>query len=641
MTLPPPPQKLLISGLASASTSPFNGAVTTDFGGTDYANDLILQKNGQIVAIGYSQLTGFPYSVFTSLARYNASNGSLDKSFDSDGKLATVGDQVYAGLEQADGKLVVVSELGLVRYNADGSLDSSFGSGGKLTTKISMGDIAQQADGKLVLVGYIYNKNIAQDVAAVFRYNIDGSIDTTFGGGDGVTSINSVLSDAGALLSKILVQADGKLLAVYSDYDYGIRMIRYNTNGSLDKTFGGGDGVLDESSRIWNEASTTLLQKDGKILWVGSYDLMRYNSDGSVDISFGVDGIVSLRSGDSLGYCATLQNDGKIVVAMYDRHSYILFLARYNSNGSLDNTFTGEPVSDVYNVSDLVIAADGKFLVSSSNGDFLLLRFNSNGSLDSSFNAQNQSPTGSVTITGQALQGETLTASHTLADADGLGAITYTWKTGSTVLATGASYTLTNKDAAKTITVTASYTDSNGTAESVTSAATVPVVKLITGDKTSASEDVLQGSAGADLIKGLALSDDLLGGGGNDSIFGGTGDDSLYGEAGNDVLAGEDGDDFLSGDAGNDSLDGGNGNDILSGSTGADVLLGGAGNDMLLGASGNDTLSGGLGTDTLFGGAGQDIFQFFGGSGAGVDTVIGLSLYPRISRNCRVFQFSF
>ena len=88
------------------------------------------------------------------------------------------------------------------------------------------------------------------------------------------------------------------------------------------------------------------------------------------------------------------------------------------------------------------------------------------------------SPTGSVTISGTATQGSTLTASNTLADADGMGTISYQWKAGSVAIsgATGSTYTLTQAEVGKTITVTASYTDGGGTAESVTSDAVGPVI---------------------------------------------------------------------------------------------------------------------------------------------------------------------
>ena len=89
----------------------------------------------------------------------------------------------------------------------------------------------------------------------------------------------------------------------------------------------------------------------------------------------------------------------------------------------------------------------------------------------------NDSPTGSVTISGTAATGQTLTVNNSLADLDGLGTITYQWKAGGTAIlgTTGSTYFLTAAEAGKTITATASYTDGYGKAESVTSAATAAV----------------------------------------------------------------------------------------------------------------------------------------------------------------------
>ena len=84
----------------------------------------------------------------------------------------------------------------------------------------------------------------------------------------------------------------------------------------------------------------------------------------------------------------------------------------------------------------------------------------------------NHAPAGNVTIKGIASQGKILTAANTLMDADGLGTIGYTWKTGATVLGSGNTYTLKAADVGKTLTVTASYTDGLGNKESVSSAAT-------------------------------------------------------------------------------------------------------------------------------------------------------------------------
>ena len=113
-----------------------------------------------------------------------------------------------------------------------------------------------------------------------------------------------------------------------------------------------------------------------------------------------------------------------------------------------------------------------------------------NANIDS-FNAEvlsspptNTAPTGSVTISGTASEGQTLTASNSLADADGLGTITYQWSrdTAGVVsdVATGTMYVLTQADVGSTITVTANYTDGGNTAESVSSAATATVTNVNT-----------------------------------------------------------------------------------------------------------------------------------------------------------------
>jgi hypothetical protein len=95
----------------------------------------------------------------------------------------------------------------------------------------------------------------------------------------------------------------------------------------------------------------------------------------------------------------------------------------------------------------------------------------------------NASPTGGVTISGTAKQGQTLTAANTLADADGLGTISYQWRADGVNIsgATGTSLALTQEQVGKAITAVASYTDGGGTAESVASIASAPVISLPVG----------------------------------------------------------------------------------------------------------------------------------------------------------------
>jgi predicted glycoside hydrolase/deacetylase ChbG (UPF0249 family) len=92
----------------------------------------------------------------------------------------------------------------------------------------------------------------------------------------------------------------------------------------------------------------------------------------------------------------------------------------------------------------------------------------------------NDNPTGTVTITGTPTQGQTLTANNTLADADGLGTLSYVWKAAGSVItgATASTYTLTQAEVGKAITVEISYTDNEGTAETVASTATAAVANV-------------------------------------------------------------------------------------------------------------------------------------------------------------------
>jgi len=277
----------------------------------------------------------------------------------------------------------------------------------------------------------------------------------------------------------------------------------------------------------------------------------------------------------------------------------------------------------------------------------------------------NDLPTGSVTITGTATQGQVLTAANTLADLDGLGPITYQWKANGTNIsgATGSTYTLTQAEVGKTITVTASYTDLFGTAEAVSSSATASV-GAIAGGATftgTAGADTLTGTAFADTLLGLAGNDTLSGGDGNDTLDGGLGNDSMIGGLGDDTYVVDAVGDTLveavgsgidtvqtslttfslnstaaanienlvytgtanftgTGNALDNTITGGIGNDTLDGGSGNDTLIGGVGSDSLIGGIGNDSMIGGAGNDTYVVDATTDVIVEL--AGEGTDTVM-------------------
>ncbi len=350
-----------------------------------------------------------------------AQNGSLDNSFSSDGKVLTqIGPDDDGAVDvaiQADGKIVAVGgsynvstsnyEFAVVRYNTNGSLDNSFSSDGKLTTAFGNGDniafaLAIQTDGKIVVGGYAGDGAMAD--FALVRYNTDGSLDNTFNSTGKVTTAISLNNDE---ISSVLIQGDGKIIvAGSSNNDFAVA--RYNSNGTLDMTFNGQGWIRTDFNGGGDFAYGAALQADGKIVAVGHVDissisnfgLARYNSNGTLDNTFSSDGKANVLIGieDAVAYDVALQADGKIILAghMYNGSDDDFALARFNSNGSLDNTFSSDGMlshgilsSDDHPLG-VKVQTDGKILAAgytttSSGYSVAVVRYNSDGSFDNSF----------------------------------------------------------------------------------------------------------------------------------------------------------------------------------------------------------------------------------------------------------------
>jgi uncharacterized delta-60 repeat protein len=345
------------------------GKVITPIGSFfDSAQSVAIQSDGKIVAAGSSSNgTNVDFAV----VRYNP-NGSLDTSFNGTGKVVTpIGSSSYAASVaiQADGKIVVAgnssanangtdSDFAVVRYNPNGTLDTSFNGTGKVITQVSSSydfakSVAIQADGKIVAAGF--SRNGANNAFAVVRYNTDGTLDTSFGGtGKVVTPIGS--SHDGA--NSVAIQADGKIVAAgnssnnSTDSDFAV--VRYNTDGTLDTSFGGtGKVVTPIGSSSFDSAASVAIQADGKIVAAGlsnnstdsDFAVVRYNPNGTLDTSFNGTGKVVTPIGSNSGDFATsvaIQADGKIVAAGDSRGAdYDFAVVRYNPNGTLDTSFNG------------------------------------------------------------------------------------------------------------------------------------------------------------------------------------------------------------------------------------------------------------------------------------------------------------
>ena len=351
-----------------------------------------------------------------------AADGDLDTSFDTDGiqttSIGSVQDIAYSVAIQSDGKIVAAgyshngsnNDFAVVRYSTDGSLDTTFGTAGKVITAIGSGtDVANyvvvQSDGKIVAAGYSHNGSNVD--FAVVRYSTDGSLDTSFGTGGKVTTAVGSSNDTGR---SVVMQSDGKIIVVGSsenstDTDFAV--VRYNTNGSLDTTFSS-DGKVTTAIGSGNDgANSVVLQSDGKIVVAGVsfetfevFAVVRYTSTGSEDATFSGDGKVTTAVGSSQDQARSvvLQSDGKIVAAGFSDNgsNYDFAVVRYNADGSLDTTFSGDGIVTTAvglaldTANSVVMQSDGKIVAAGysyngSNDDFAVVRYNTGGSLDTTF----------------------------------------------------------------------------------------------------------------------------------------------------------------------------------------------------------------------------------------------------------------
>ena len=208
----------------------------------------------------------------------------------------------------------------------------------------------------------------------------------------------------------------------------------------------------------------------------------------------------------------------------------------------------------------------------------------------------NKKPTGAINISGIVKEGQLLTATNTIRDADGLGDFKYQWFSNNSPIqdAIWQDYRVSVADVGKKITAQINYIDGGNNSEIVLSKPTAAVKA-----KSLQNGIVKSGTSNAEKIIGAAKDDNLSGLAGNDT---------LSGVAGNDILDGGQGNDFIDAGIGDDILIGGEGNDTLLASSGNDSMEGGDGNDRLVGDAGNDFLNGGLGDDFLDGGLGNDYY---------------------------------
>lgn len=350
-----------------------DGRVTTDFGSRATSQDIAVQPDGRIIVAGKSTARRGDDRDFAA-ARY-LPNGDLDPDFGGDGRVTTDfgrNDHAIAILLQPDGKVILAGTSGagrreagqetdyaLVRYTSKGRLDRTFGTAGKVMTSFEATDfllgVALESDGKILTSGLSMTDSVGEAHSMIARYNADGTLDRAFGT-NGATFFDTTS------LGALSVQVDGKILAAGYHCCTGqgsesFDVFRFNADGTVDASFGRG-GVMTSEVPL-NFYGTVTFASDGSIFVAGyaetpapnctcwAFAVAKFQSDGTIDPTFGHGGLVATVIGSPVGSYAldvALQADGKVVAAGFTftrpyAETEMFALVRYNADGSRDQTF--------------------------------------------------------------------------------------------------------------------------------------------------------------------------------------------------------------------------------------------------------------------------------------------------------------
>ena len=334
-----------------------DGTVDNTFGTNGYADNTVLsggyiqsievQSDGKILVSGQGSGEVF-------LARYNA-NGTIDGGFGTSGitTLAAGADEATDIAIQADGSIVIVGEHGddsfIARFTNTGILDAGFGSSGIVVVNLggtfeNLESVSILGDGSIIAVGE----------TSVVKLDSSGTLDIGFDT-DGIL-------DLGNSAYGVAVQSDGKFV-VTGGTGSGLFATRFNADGSIDTDFGTAGTVTWSTSAATGFAITQ--QVDGKLVVAGQTDAyptqwvaVRFNTNGSIDTSFGTNGawVQSTSTDFSEAYFVSTYDDGtseKIVIGGYTTRDGFndtswVSMVRLNHDGSLDtsigtNTLDGNP----------------------------------------------------------------------------------------------------------------------------------------------------------------------------------------------------------------------------------------------------------------------------------------------------------
>jgi uncharacterized delta-60 repeat protein len=315
----------------------------------------------------------------------------LDHTFGVDGRVSTaVGDgRGEAVVIQPDGGIVTAGSRGtssgrdfaLTRHDQSGNLDRSFGTDGVAATDLGgAGDEAYDAallpDGGIIAVGRTDAAGFTKLDFGVARYRPGGTPDPGFSGG----FVRTDILGGGDQANAVAVQPDGRIVvggfaAAGASSDFAL--VRYNPDGTLDPSFGGDGIVTTDLGTPSDDIRALAIQPDGSIVAAGTADedvaLARYLPDGRLDPGFGQGGTKITDFGsDDVATGVALTARGEILIAGYTlgpRVNRDFALARFTSAGALDAAFGDHGIvkTDVGGGDDfaenLVVDAQGRIVV--------------------------------------------------------------------------------------------------------------------------------------------------------------------------------------------------------------------------------------------------------------------------------------
>jgi uncharacterized delta-60 repeat protein len=365
-----------------------DGKVITDFdtlpnGPEESPHSVAIQPDGKIVVAGSQWWNGIGATSDFALARYH-DDGTLDSSFSTDGMVITdlgFGDHGFQMVLQPDGKLVVAGQatvnpshvdFAMARYRSDGSLDSSFDADGKVITdfdsSLDYGSaVAIQADGRIVLAGQ------SDSGFAVARYKADGALDSTFSLDGKVTT--AFPCPGYGFARSIAIQSDGRIVVAggCGGYLRDFALARYNSDGSPDSSFSNDGQLTTAIGAGMDYVNSVVIQSDGKIVVAGmsesptfwDFALARYSADGTLDSTFNADGKLTTDFAGHMDHASSMaiQSDGKIVVVGYASdatHAYFA-VARYHSVCTPTTSNQSITTCQAYNWNGNILAISGTY----------------------------------------------------------------------------------------------------------------------------------------------------------------------------------------------------------------------------------------------------------------------------------------